>query len=393
MKKVSIILGTRPEAVKLCPLILAMQDFPRLAPHVCVTGQHREMLDQVLKVFGVTPDVDLGLMRCGQSLADLTARVLSAVDRYLDEHQPDLVLVQGDTTTVLAASLAAFYRQIKIAHVEAGLRTLNKHSPFPEEINRTLTSRLADYHFAPTGRAKRELLRERIAENKIFVTGNTAIDALRLAVEKTRKNPPRISALPPDFFGRRPHRRLVLVTAHRRENIGRGMESICRAISILATRFGKVDFVYPVHSNPKVCEPVYRLLANRENVYLTEPLSYLPFVRLMDRATIVLTDSGGVQEEAPSLGKPVLVMRGATERIEGIEAGVAELVGTDTNAIVSKTSRLLTDSAAYDAMAHAVNPYGDGRASRRILSTLERCLSGQPPADRVASITPFLTAR
>ncbi len=377
MKRISIILGTRPEGVKLCPLVLAMRAHPELSPHVCVTGQHREMLQQVLDVFGVVPDGDLALMRSNQSLADLTARTIGAVDQYLASTAPDMVLVQGDTTTVFCAALAAFYRRIPVGHVEAGLRTWNKHSPFPEEANRVMTTRLADYHFAPTDQAERNLLAEDVPADKILVTGNTVIDALMLAIEKIREHPPEVSGLPPDFFAGR-DRKLVLVTGHRRESFGEGFESICGAISELARQFPGVDFVYPVHLNPNVREPVYRLLADKPNVSLIEPQGDLQFVALMDRSTIILTDSGGVQEEAPSLGKPVLVMRDTTERPEAVATGTVRLVGTDASAIIENVSMLLKDPAAYNSMARAVNPYGDGRACERIVSALERALLGVP---------------
>jgi len=383
MKKVSFIFGTRPEGVKLCPLVLAAKGHPQLAPHVCVTGQHREMLDQVLAVFAVTPDVDLNLMQPDQTLAGLTSRAIGAIDQYLAEQRPDLVLVQGDTTTVFCAALCAFYRRIPVGHVEAGLRTWNKRSPFPEEINRVLTTRVSDVHFAPTETAKQNLLQEGVSEEQIHVTGNTVIDALLMAVEKVHSNPPAISQLP-DFLqpsNREPHLvapRTVLITGHRRENFGSGFENICRAVALLAARFPDVHFIYPVHLNPNVRGPVYRILGegSKETIHLIEPLDYLPFVALMDRATLVLTDSGGVQEEAPSLGKPVLVMRDTTERPEAVEMGTVKLVGTDTRSIIESTARLLTDADAYTRMANAVNPYGDGRACARILAAIQSAFDG-----------------
>lgn len=374
MIKVSVIFGTRPEAVKLCPLVLAMQESPDLQVHVCVTGQHREMLDQVLEAFGIVPDVDLRLMRPRQTLADLTSRAIAAVDRYLAESRPDMVIVQGDTTTTFCASLAAFYRRILLGHVEAGLRTANKFSPFPEEINRVLTSRLADYHFAPTQRARRNLLEEGVADEKIFVTGNTVVDALLWALEKIRRDPPRIPDLPPDLLEGNKDKRLVLVTGHRRENFGRGLEAICRAISSLALRFPDVALVYPVHLNPNVQEPVRRLLSRIENVYLTRPLDYLPFVALMDRAAMVLTDSGGVQEEASSLGKPVLLTRDTTDRPEGVGVGAVRLVGTDAAAIVENAVRLLNEPDPCAATVRADSPYGDGRACQRIVAVVQESL-------------------
>ncbi|MBN2474008.1 MAG: UDP-N-acetylglucosamine 2-epimerase (non-hydrolyzing) [Pirellulales bacterium] len=378
MKRVSFVFGTRPEAIKLCPLVLAMLDHPRMQPHVCVTGQHRQMLDQVLDVFGVTPDMDLHLMQPNQTLAGLTSRAVAAVDRYLSESRPDLVLVQGDTTTVFCAALCAFYHRIPVGHVEAGLRTWNKRSPFPEEINRVLTTRVADVHFAPTETAKRNLLQERVSEDRIHVTGNTVIDALLIAVARVRANPPAVPGLP-DLLQPANHRLgasdtpVVLITGHRRENFGRGFEDICRAVAALASRFPHVHFVYPVHLNPNVREPVYRILGKlgTDTIHLIDPLDYLPFVAMMDRATLVLTDSGGVQEEAPSLGKPVLVMRDTTERPEAVEMGTVELVGTDAGAIVDAVARLLSDPEAYARMANAVNPYGDGHACERILATIE----------------------
>lgn len=382
MKRVSFIFGTRPEAIKLAPLVLAMRKHGEFEPHVCVTGQHREMLDQVLEVFGIQPDVDLNLMRPNQSLGEFTARAIAACDGYLAEYRPDLVLVQGDTTTVFCAALVSFYRRIPVGHVEAGLRTWNRWSPFPEEINRTLTARMADLHFAPTEQARQNLLQEGVPADTIFVTGNTVIDALFYAVDRVRACPPNIPGLPGWLMEDRATP-VILITGHRRENFGEGFENICRAIAELADRYPEVQFVYPVHLNPNVREPVHRILAGRgahhgsvlrSNVHLIEPLSYLPFVALMDRATIVLTDSGGIQEEAPSLGKPVLVMRDTTERPEAVEMGTVRLVGTRCETIVQEVSRLLEDEDAYGAMARAVNPYGDGRASTRILAILETAL-------------------
>jgi UDP-N-acetylglucosamine 2-epimerase (non-hydrolysing) len=370
MKKISFIFGTRPEAIKLCPLILAMRKHAGFQPHVCVTGQHREMLNQVLDVFGVVPDTDLALMQPNQTLASLTARAIDAVDQYLAREQPDIVLVQGDTTTVFSASLAAFYRKIPVGHVEAGLRTWNKFSPFPEEINRVLTTRIADYHFAPTASSRENLLKEGIPEDRVFVTGNTVIDALLLAVEKINKNPPYIPGLPAELISGNSGQKVVLITGHRRENFGQGFEDICHAIATLAERFSDVAFVYPVHLNPNVREPVFRILSEKKNVYLIEPLSYLPFVAMMSSSTLILTDSGGVQEEAPSLGKPVLVMRDTTERPEAVEAGTVRLVGTDKQRLIDSVSELLTDEQVYFKMSQAMNPYGDGKACERILKML-----------------------
>jgi UDP-N-acetylglucosamine 2-epimerase (non-hydrolysing) len=371
--KVSIVFGTRPEAIKLCPVVLAMKRNPAFDCNVCVTGQHREMLRQVLDVFGVEPDADLALMKPNQTLADLTSRAIASLDRYLDREKPDAVMVQGDTTTVLCASLAAFYRHIPVAHVEAGLRTWDLDSPWPEEGNRQLASRLTRWHFAPTESNRRNLLRDGIDGARIFVTGNTVIDALLLARAMASRNPPPVPGLPDDgrnFPGRG---RMVLITGHRRENFGEGFDNICRSIRLLAERHPDVQFVYPVHLNPNVREPVFRILgeAAPDNIHLIAPQCYLSFVSLMDRATLLLTDSGGVQEEAPSLGKPVLVMRDTTERPEAVEAGTAKLVGTKTDDIVSAVSELLADEDVYARMAHAVNPYGDGHAVERILSVLE----------------------
>jgi UDP-N-acetylglucosamine 2-epimerase (non-hydrolysing) len=375
MKKISLIFGTRPEAIKLCPLVLALSEHPDLEPHVCVTGQHREMLDQVLDVFGVKPDVDLSLMLPNQSLGTFTTRAILGCEEYLRTAKPDLVVVQGDTTTVFAAALAAYYHRIPVGHVEAGLRTWNKNSPYPEEMNRLLTTRLADFHFAPTQTARQNLLREGVDEQSIFVTGNTVIDALLLAMERVRRDPPEIPGLPAELSAS--GRRIVLITGHRRENFGAGLESICRGIAALADRFPEVGFVYPVHLNPHVREPVYRLLVGRKNVHLLAPLPYLPFVALLDRAELVLTDSGGVQEEAPSLGKPVLVMRDTTERPEAVDAGVVRLVGTEFDAIVKNVSSVLDDSASLKRMRNVVNPYGDGHASRRIVRTIAGVMTGE----------------
>lgn len=369
-KTISFIFGTRPEAIKLCPLVLAAREHPAFDAHVCVTGQHREMLDQVLEVFEVEPDADLALMQENQTLASLASRAIAAVDRYLTGTRPDLVLVQGDTTTAFVSALTAFYNRIPVGHVEAGLRTWNKFSPYPEEINRVLATRVSDYHFAPTAWARDNLLREGVPEERVFVTGNTVTDALRLAVEKVRSDPPEITGLPADLMNGSRTRALILITGHRRENFGEGMESICRAITTLAVKFSDAAFVYPVHLNPNVKEPVHRLLDGRNNIHLIEPLSYLPFVAMMDRCTLILTDSGGIQEEAPSLGRPVLVMRDTTERPEGVEAGAVKLVGTDVDQIVQSVSTLLENKQAYDQMAQAVNPYGDGRACERILEAL-----------------------
>jgi UDP-N-acetylglucosamine 2-epimerase (non-hydrolysing) len=375
MKKVSFVFGTRPETIKLAPVILAMRDRSDLMPHVCVTAQHREMLDQMLTVFGITPDVDLNLMQPNQVLSGLTANALMSVASYLAEHRPDMVVVQGDTTTTFSAALAAFYDRVPIAHVEAGLRTWDKSSPFPEEINRSLTSRLADIHFAPTDWARGNLLREGIAENKIFVTGNTVIDALKLAIAKTRIDKSSVAGLPVDLMNGNSQRPLVLITSHRRENFGPGFQSICEAIRRLAEEFSEAAFVYPVHLNPSVREPVFRLLSGIDNVFLLEPLSYLSFVSLLDRSKFVLTDSGGIQEEAPTLNKPVLVMRNTTERPEGVEAGTAKLVGTEVEHIVTEARKLLANGDSTGSTPQ-VNPFGDGYASQRIVQIIATALNG-----------------
>jgi UDP-N-acetylglucosamine 2-epimerase (non-hydrolysing) len=369
MPKVSVIFGTRPEAIKLAPVILVLRKDPRFVFEVCVTAQHREMLDQVLEVFGIEPDVDLDLMEPEQTLAGLTARAVQAIDGYLADSGPELVLVQGDTTTTFCAALAAFYHHIPVGHVEAGLRTGNLESPWPEEANRALTTRLAALHFAPTETNRQNLLREGIKPARIFVTGNTVIDALFFALDIVKAHPPAIPGLP-ETVAAADGSPLVLITGHRRENFGPGFESICKAIAELARRFPGTAFVYPVHLNPNVRQPVDRILrsAGTDNIHLIEPLPYLPFVAMMSRATLILSDSGGVQEEGPSLGKPVLVMRDTTERPEAVTAGTVKLVGTDQGAIVDETARLLTDPTAYNAMARAMNPYGDGQATGRILA-------------------------
>lgn len=374
-KKISFIFGTRPEAIKLAPVILAFKNSREIETHVCVTGQHREMLDQVLKVFGVVPDVDLALMQPNQTLGELTSRAIAAIDAYLANYKPDMVLVQGDTTTVFCAALCAFYHKISVGHVEAGLRTWNKLSPFPEETNRVLATHLSTLHFAPTNNSRDNLIKESIAPDRIYVTGNTVIDALYLALDKVKANPPVIPSLPKEIMV--DGHPLVLITGHRRENFGEGFKNICSAIKSLALQFPKVAFVYPVHLNPNVQEPVFRLLDKEKNIHLIEPLSYLPFIALMNRATIILTDSGGVQEEAPSLGKPVLVMRETTERPEAVEMGTVNLVGTSKEKIIDTVSILLTDEKVYNAMANAVNPYGDGKATGRIIAACLQFLNHQ----------------
>jgi UDP-N-acetylglucosamine 2-epimerase (non-hydrolysing) len=376
MRNISVIFGTRPEAIKLAPVVLALRADPRFECDICVSAQHREMLDQVLDAFGIVPETDLDLMVPDQTLEGLTARAMETIGRYLGERKPDLVLVQGDTTTTFCAALAAFYHHIAVGHVEAGLRTGNLQSPWPEEANRVLTTRLVDVHFAPTETNRANLLREGVDPARIFVTGNTVIDALFLAIDRVKANPPQVPGLP-DALVRAVGQPLVLITGHRRENFGAGFEAICQAIAELARRFPGAAFVYPVHLNPNVREPVNRILRRSEtpNVYLIEPLAYLPFVAMMARSSLILSDSGGVQEEAPSLGKPVLVMRDTTERPEAVTAGTVKLVGTDGEVIVAEATRLLTDRAAYEAMARAHNPYGDGKATGRILAACADFLS------------------
>jgi UDP-N-acetylglucosamine 2-epimerase (non-hydrolysing) len=371
--KVSLIFGTRPEAIKLCPLAKAFQAHPAFDVSVCVTAQHREMLDQVLDIFNVKPDADLNLMQPNQTLASLTSAALPALDRYLMTAKPDLVIVQGDTTTTFCAGLAAFYRGVQVAHVEAGLRTGNKLSPFPEEMNRSLTTRLADLHFVATEAARRNLVREGVAEDKIYITGNTVIDALFSVLPHVRENVSSVPGLPQDVL--RNGNRMVLITGHRRESFGLGVASICGAIAKIASAFPDVNFVYPVHLNPNILGPVHELLSGTKNIYLIEPVEYLSFVYLMDRSYLVISDSGGVQEEAPSLGKPVLVTRDTTERQEGIEAGTAKLVGTSESEIVESTTRLLSDDGSYQRMARTANPYGDGTACAQILDLCEKHLT------------------
>ena len=375
MKKIIIVLGTRPEAIKLAPLVLALKAMPdKVDCKLCVTGQHRQMLDSVLELFGLVPDMDLELMRPNQSLGTLTAGAIEKLDAYFLAEKPDAVVVQGDTTTVFAASLTAFYHKIPIAHVEAGLRSGNMLSPWPEEANRVLTTRLAHWHFCPTELNRDNLLKEDVPAEQIYITGNTVIDTLFWSLEKLKEEKITIPGLPGeslDFIG---DRRLVLITGHRRENFGKGFEDICNAIVELGKRFPENIFVYPVHLNPNVREPVERIIANEklENVFLIEPQSYLPFVALMSRSYLILTDSGGVQEEAPSLGKPVLVMRDTTERPEAVTAGTVKLIGAEYDNIVNEATLLLSDENAYRKMSQAMNPYGDGHAVERIVEELLR---------------------
>lgn len=367
--KVLTVFGTRPEAIKMAPLIKALESEARIESKVCVTAQHREMLDQVLALFKITPDYDLNIMKPGQDLTDITSKILLGLKPVIAKFKPDWVLVHGDTTTTLATSLAAFYHQTKVGHVEAGLRTGNLYSPWPEEANRTITGVVAEKHFAPTQGSADNLLREHVKPENIVVTGNTVIDALLqikndvLTDAETKANFDRQFS----DFNTRPY---VLITGHRRESFGGGFERICQAIATLAEKYPLHNFVYPVHLNPNVQEPVKRLLAKRLNVKLIEPQDYLPFVYLMDNANIILTDSGGIQEEAPSLGKPVLVMRETTERPEAVTAGTVKLVGTDVNLIVDSVSQLLDSEVAYNNMSFAHNPYGDGKACERIVQAL-----------------------
>jgi len=369
--RVLSVFGTQPEAIKMAPVIGALKSAPGIEARVCVTAQHREMLDQVLELFHIRPDHDLDIMRAGQDLDHITQAVLLGMGEVLDAEAPDRVLVHGDTTTTFAAALAAYYRRIPVGHVEAGLRTGDKYAPFPEEMNRKLTDGIADLFFAPTEQAADNLKREGVDASAISVTGNTVIDALLGVTEGLKADTARRAELDEQFGFLDGGRRLILVTGHRRENFGTGFENICGALAELAGR-GDVDIVYPVHLNPNVQEPVNRRLASHANIHLMAPLDYLPFVYLMDRCHMVITDSGGIQEEAPSLGKPVLVMRDVTERPEAVAAGTVKLVGTDGAAIVRETALLLDDEAVYNSMSRAHNPYGDGRASGRIVEEILR---------------------
>lgn len=385
MKKILLVFGTRPEAIKMAPLVKKFQDNPEITTIVCVTAQHREMLDQVLEIFDIKPDYDLNIMQKGQDLYDITSRVLLGLRTVLDETNPDIVLVHGDTTTSTTAALAAFYKQIPVAHVEAGLRTNDIYSPWPEEMNRRMTSKLATYHLAPTELSRQNLIKENIDERNIIITGNTVIDALLWVIKKikndnllaeTIKDNIKVNGYDVDRIAK--GKRLVLITGHRRENFGEGFKNICNAIRDLSQRFPEVDFVYPMHLNPNVRRPISEIFGLNvidkqhdvkvsTNTFFIEPLDYLNFVYLMEKADIILTDSGGIQEEAPSLGKPVLVMRDNTERPEALEAGTVKLVGTDYDKIVNEVSHLLEDEEAYNMMSKAINPYGDGSACERIV--------------------------
>jgi UDP-N-acetylglucosamine 2-epimerase len=377
-----LVFGTRPEAIKMAPLVKEFQKFPKeFETIVCVTGQHREMLDQVLRIFEIHPDYDLDIMKQGQDLYDVTARVLTGMRDVLKEAQPDVVLVHGDTTTSTASALAAFYQQIPVGHIEAGLRTHNIYSPWPEEMNRLITGRIATYHFSPTPLSRQNLLAEGIKEEAITVTGNTVIDALYWVVEKIKNN--KVLSVELGSFLKtagydvnrlNDNRRLVLITGHRRENFGDGFIHMCLAIKTLVEKYPQVDFVYPMHLNPNVRKPIHEVFGETtaDNMFFIEPLEYLSFVYLMEKSTLVLTDSGGIQEEAPGLGKPVLVMRDTTERPEALEAGTVKLVGTDYDKIVGEVSALLDDPVYYNRMSKAVNPYGDGKACKRIVAFLNK---------------------
>lgn len=382
MKKVMLVFGTRPEAIKMAPLVKEFQKQPkRVETVVCVTGQHREMLDQVLKIFDIKPDYDLNIMKQGQDLYDVTARVLTGMRDVLKEVKPDVVLVHGDTTTSTAAALAAFYQQIPVGHVEAGLRTHNIYSPWPEEMNRLLTGRLATYHFSSTPLSRNNLIKESVDDRNIIITGNTVIDALYWVVDKIKNNKELDNELE-DILSKAGYdvnrlnngKKLVLITGHRRENFGDGFINMCTAIKDLTVKYPDLDFVYPMHLNPNVRKPIHEVfgenLSGLKNMFFIEPLEYLSFVYLMEKSSIVLTDSGGIQEEAPGLGKPVLVMRDTTERPEALDAGTVKLVGTDYNKIVNEVSSLIDDKAAYEKMSKAVNPYGDGLACGRIVNAL-----------------------
>ena len=379
MKKILLVFGTRPEAIKMAPLVKKLQANPEeFQTIVCVTGQHREMLDQVLRLFDITPDYDLNIMKPNQDLYDITSRILLGMRDVLKEVQPDIVLVHGDTTTSMAAALAAFYQQIPVGHVEAGLRTGNIYSPWPEEMNRLMTGCISTVHFSPTPLAKQNLLQEHVDEAKIVVTGNTVIDALQMVVERLKNDEQlagevkeKVLSMGYDVDRLCEDRRLVLITGHRRENFGEGFLNICHAIKNLSEKYPNVDFVYPMHLNPNVRKPVLEILGEgADNVFLIEPLDYLPFVYMMQHSTLILTDSGGVQEEAPGLGKPVLVMRDTTERPEAVEAGTVLLVGTNREKIEQGVSMLLDDADCYRRMSEAVNPYGDGLACERIVKKL-----------------------
>ena len=383
MKKVLLVFGTRPEAIKMAPLVKKFQENSEFQTMVCVTAQHREMLDQVLDIFDIKPDYDLNIMKQGQDLYDITSRVLLGLRDVLNETNPDVVLVHGDTTTSTAAALAAFYKQIPVAHVEAGLRTNNIYSPWPEEMNRRITGRIATYHLAPTELSRQNLLKENVDNQNIIITGNTVIDALLWVVNKIKSDANLADTLQINIKNNgydidriEDKRKLVLITGHRRENFGEGFRNICNAIKTLSIKYPDVDFVYPMHLNPNVRKPIAEIFGNDKdksgNTFFIEPLDYLNFVFLMEKADIILTDSGGIQEEAPSLGKPVLVMRDNTERPEALEAGTVKLVGTDYDKIINEVSELLDNEESYNKMSKAVNPYGDGSACKRIVDFMKK---------------------
>ncbi|HCB1919057.1 TPA: UDP-N-acetylglucosamine 2-epimerase (non-hydrolyzing) [Citrobacter braakii] len=372
MNKVLIVFGTRPEAIKMAPLVNEIKKNRKIDLKVCVTAQHREMLDQVLELFEITPNYDLNLMKAGQTLNDITSAILINMRPILREYQPDIVLVHGDTSTTFAVSLAAYYEKVAIGHVEAGLRTGDIYSPWPEEANRKLTSVLTDYHFAPTESSRNNLIKEGYNADKIIVTGNTVIDALHIAKNKIDGNGNISSELAANFQFLSKDKKMILVTGHRRESFGRGFENICEALAEIARKNENVQIVYPVHMNPNVREPVNRILSGIHNVYLIEPQQYLPFVYLMDKSYLILTDSGGIQEEAPSLGKPVLVMRDTTERPEAVDAGTVKLIGTNKEQIITSVVELLSNKCLYKKMATAVNPYGTGQSSNKIIRFLLR---------------------
>lgn len=377
MKRVLLVFGTRPEAIKMAPLVKAFDKESDIDYKVCVTAQHREMLDQVLSLFDIQPHYDLNIMKKGQDLYDVTSNVLLGMKEVLAEYKPDLVLVHGDTTTTFAASLAAFYQKIKVGHVEAGLRTHSIYSPWPEEANRQLAGVLANYHFAPTEGAKENLLKENKQKDTVLVTGNTVIDALFMALEKIKKDKHLQEKIESDIraqYKMHHHKKLILVTGHRRENFGQGFINICEALKTLAVNNNEIDIVYPVHLNPNVQEPVKKILSGILNVHLIEPLQYEAFVYIMDKSYLIITDSGGVQEEAPSLGKPVLVMRNTTERPEAVNSGTVKLVGTDPNSIIREAQILIDNDEEYAKMSTAHNPYGDGNASRRIIKFIKEVL-------------------
>lgn len=377
MKKILIVFGTRPEAIKMAPLVKAFKsDTINFTTKVCVTGQHREMLDQVLRLFEIQPDFDLNIMKSGQDLYDVTSKVITGMRDVLNNFSPDILFVHGDTTTSTMAALAAFYKQIPVAHVEAGLRTNNIYSPWPEELNRQITSRIAEYNFAPTEVSKQNLLKDNVQENKIVVTGNTVIDALQLVLKQISEDVALAESIKDDLntkLGEKidlENEKIILVTGHRRENFGQGFLNICKALSDISNSFPEYKIIYPVHLNPNVQKPVYDILAENKNIYLIDPLEYLPFVFLMSKSYIILTDSGGIQEEAPGLGKPVLVMRDTTERPEAVDAGTVRLVGANVETIFENVSELINNQETYLKMSKAHNPYGDGNACQRIINHL-----------------------